>query len=89
MVIDFGNGEAIRARHEVDLQRDLEARGLRMQARQAGSRSRSWPSGSWNRLRCQMDALRVVLAWRLAAFGLHPAILGGDKTAMFSTGRCR
>ena len=91
MVIDFGNAEAIRARHEVDLQRGLEARTLSTQARQSrqnGKDSRDRQSRYWNRVLCELDFQRVVLADRLARFGLDPSVLRGDETALFSAGRC-
>jgi hypothetical protein len=88
MIIDFGNAEAIGARYELDLQRTLEGRALRREARQAGSRIGGRTRYSWNRLLCELDFQRVVLAERLARVGLHPAILRGDETTVFSAGRC-
>ena len=88
MIIDFGNGEAIRAQHEVGVQRNLEARTLRMQAHQASSLSTGWATRTWQRLLCELDFQRVVLAERLARLGLHSDFLRGDETALFSAGRC-
>lgn len=88
MVIEFGNAEAIRARHEVDLQRGLEARTLRTQSRQNGKDSRNQQSRYWDGVLCELDFQRLVLAERLARFGLDPSVLRGDETALFSAGRC-
>ena len=88
MVIDFGNAEAIRARHEVEMQRNLAARSLRIQARQDRTGNRERVSRYWNWILCELDFQRVVLAERLARFGLAPSILRGDQTVLFSAGRC-
>jgi hypothetical protein len=86
MVIDLGNGEAIRARHEVDLHRILEARVLMAQAcqaRRSRTTSRGWWSDYWNRLLCELDAQRFLLVERLAHLELDPALLrGGDPPVL-------
>lgn len=42
-----------------------------------------------DRLLCEMDFRRLVLAERLARFRLAQAILRGDETSLLSEGRCR
>jgi hypothetical protein len=87
MYIDFGNAESIRTQHEVDLQRVMEARALRAQARQA--HRNGTVSRYWGRLLCELDFQRVLLAERVApSSALASSILRGDQVALFSAGRC-
>jgi hypothetical protein len=88
MYIDFGSGEAILARHEEETLRGLNARQLRQQAR-----DRRQPSAQVHqlaaRLRCELDYQRLVLAERLARFGVAKSVLRPPEAGTFSSGPCR
>ena len=57
-------------------------------AQEARGRQRQWYTPYLNSLLCELDYQRVVLAERLARFGMAQSILRGTKTSLFSTGRC-
>jgi hypothetical protein len=88
MLIDFGNGEAIMARHEEYTLQGLEAWALRQQARQGRAPGRRL-SHLVGRLRCDMDYWRLVLAERLDRFALAQSILHAEDTSFFSTRQCK
>lgn len=88
MYIDFGSGEAILARHEQDTLRGLDARHLRQTARE-GRQQAGWLSKYADRMRCELDYRRLVLAEQLARFDLAQSVLRADETAFFSNGQCR
>ena len=88
MLIDFGNGEAIMARHEEFAQRDLEARALRQTASQTQAQ-RGWLSHYSDQLRCELDYYRLVLAEKLERFALAQSVLHADDTRLFSSTQCR
>lgn len=88
MYIDFGSGESIMARHEDAMLRDLKNRDLRRHARE-GREHTSRFAQYVDRLRCEMDYRRLVLAEQLARFDIAQSILHADQTSFFSTGQCR
>ena len=88
MYIDFGAGESILARHEEYTLSALDAHELRRTARE-GQQQASWLSRYADRLRCEMDYQRLVLAERLARFDMAQSILHSGETSFFSTGQCR
>ena len=88
MYIDFGAGEAILARHEQDTVSDLDAHRLRRAASQ-GQRQESRLSKFADRVRCEMDYQRLVLAQRLERFDMAQSILRAGETSFFSTSQCR
>ena len=87
MIIDFGNGEAIMARHEEYTQRALEAQELRHRASQAQTRSGRLHHYT-DRMRCEMDFWRLALADRLHGFALAQSILHAESTRFFSVRPC-
>lgn len=91
MYIDFGNGEAIRTRHEEEVLRGLEARALRHQARQfrqARTGSRGWLARHWDRFLCGLAGRRIVLARRLEHHELAQWILQGEQATISSDNHC-
>jgi len=88
MYIDFGAGESIMARHEDGVLRDLKSRDLRRHAREERGHA-SWLSTYVDRLRCEMDYRRLVLAEQLTRFEMAQSILRADETRFFSTSQCR
>ena len=88
MYIDFGSGESIMDRHEDGMSRDLKDRDLRRHARE-GREQTSRLSQYVDRLRCEMDYRRLVLAEQLARFDIAQSILHADETSFFSASQCR
>ena len=88
MYIDFGAGESIIARHEDGVLLDLKSRDLRRHAREERKHA-SRLSQYVDRLRCEMDYQRLVLAKQLARFEIAQSILHADETSFFSTSQCR
>ena len=88
MLVDFGTGEAILARHEEYTQRDLATRELRHLASQTQAQ-RGWLSHYTDQMRCEMDYYRLVLAEKLERFTLAQSVLHADDTRLFSTTQCR
>ncbi len=88
MYIDFGAGEALLARHEEYTVSDLDAHRLRRAAKE-GQQQASRISQYADRLRCEMDYRRLVLAERLERFSLAQSILHAGETSFFSTNQCR
>lgn len=87
MYVDFGAGETILAQHEEYTRSSLAAHQLRHtvheRRRQVGRLSRYK-----ERVRCEMDYQRLVLAERLARFEMAQSILRSSETSLFSTGQC-
>ena len=88
MLIDFGNGEAIMAHHEESTLRDLEARELKRMVSSARPR-RARLHHYADRLLCEMDYWRLVLADRLHRIALAQSLLRAEDTTFFSTSQCR
>lgn len=82
---DFGLALAIMDQDRRESPQWSESRDMLRHARTA---ERGWLSRQICRLRCELDALRLVLADRLAGYGLAQVFLRAERTGLLSGNCC-